>query len=209
MNKTSACGSELQKQDSSQSVSNSSGSSELRARVALEWQMVREMIAGPLVSDEAAQLTITMMVDVAVEIGQERFHAAILKAIETCERRPTVATIRRIAGVNGRLEAQQEATASAWELVTKIVTRHIGRDAEGNVRLQGHLIRDGEVFREEPVPEIPEGVRRAVIAMGGWSSLADSHPTFWGARWSHWKELYVGDRAPLESSAMQIHRSDR
>jgi len=86
------------------------------------------------------------------------------------------------------------ALAEAWDLTIRVVTRHIGRDGEGNAVLQPRVYRDGDVFREEPVPDIPEGVRRAVRAMGGWSALADSYPQWTGQRFAQFKELWTGER---------------
>lgn len=153
--------------------------------------MVKEMIAGPLLSDEAARLTITMLADVAVEIGQERFHAAILKAIETCERRPTVATIRRIAGVNPVLDERAVAMAAAWSLVTDVVQRHVARDSNGNAYLSPFIAwQEGSGYHvEKPVPAIPESVRRAVVNLGGWGALADAHPIWWAQKFTQFKEL--------------------
>lgn len=129
------------------------------------------------------------LVQVAQDIGRERFHDAIVRAIETCERRPTLATIRRIAGVNPRLDSNAEALAAAWQVVTVVVTRHIGRDGEGQAFLQPWLQKGDEVWYETPVPHIPEGVRLAVASLGGWGALADSWPQWAGQRFATFKEI--------------------
>lgn len=166
--------------------------------------MVKEMISGPLLSDEAARLTITMLTDVAVEIGQERFHAAILKAIETCERRPTVATMRRLAGVSPVLDERAQAVVSAWSLVTDVVQRHVARDQHGNAYLAPFIAwsEGGGYHVEQPVPEIPECVRRVVVNLGGWGALAESYPVWWSQKFMLFKELFQfspADRAALIS----------
>ena len=146
----------------------------------MEVQLLRECIPGPLLSVEAMQITQNMMVAIAEEIGTEKFHTTILKAIETCDRRPTVAKIRQLAGLNSRLEPAQEAAAKAWGIVVTVLTRHIGRDGEGNVILRPFLSRAGDAFHEKPVPDIPEGVRKSVAALGGWGALAESFPQWNG-----------------------------
>jgi hypothetical protein len=196
-------GIELQKQDLNQSAINSQASSNLRAWVAAEYQCLREMVPGPLPSKQADALTLDMLEVIAKDIGTTRFHEMILKAIETCERRPTIATLRRIAGLNDRLDSNADALARSWELVTLIITRHIGRDGEGNAVLQSRVYRDGEVWREDPIPEIPEGVLRAVRALGGWGALSDSYPQWFGQRFQQWKELYRGEGCGLAGSALR------
>jgi hypothetical protein len=189
----SVIGSELKKQDLNQREINSQASSNLRAWVAAEYQCLREMVPGPLPSKQADALTLDMLEAIARDIGTTRFHEIILKAIETCERRPTIAVLRRLAGINDRLDSNADALARSWELVTLIGTRHIGRDGEGNAVLQPRVYRDGEVWREDPIPDIPEGIRRAIRTLGGWGALSDSHPQWWGQRWTQWKELYRGE----------------
>lgn len=146
-------------------------------------------------SDSAANYLLDRLVELAAEIGPERFHDVIVRAIETCERRPVLATFRRLAGMNSRLDAHGEALATAWEIVTQVVVKHIGRDAENSVYLKPFLRRDGDTFREEPVPAIPEGVRRAVASMGGWSALAEAYGgEWWNARFQTFRDLYAGER---------------
>lgn len=164
------------------------------------------MVPGPLPSKQADALALDMLEVIAKDIGTTRFHEMILKAIETCERRPTIAALRRLAGLNDRLDSNANALAAAWGLVTDVVCKHIGRDGNGTAFLQSRVYRDGNLFREEPIPEIKDSVRRAVHAMGGWAVLADSYPQWWGQRYQQFKELWAGDRAPLESSAMRTRR---
>lgn len=185
-------GKELQKRDLNQREINSSGSFSLRAWVAAEWQLAREMLPGPLPSKEADKLMLDMLEAMAQEIGVDQFHAVILKVIETCERRPTVATFRKLAGLNQRLDPHADALAAAWSLVTDIVLKHIGRNGEGQAILQPRTYRDGEVWREESVPEIPEGIKRTISMMGGWGAVSDSYPQWFGQRFQQFKELWRG-----------------
>lgn len=164
------------------------------------------MIPGPLLSDEAAKLYVDMLTAIAVEVGQMHFHRTILKAIETCDRRPTIAMFRKLAGLNGRLDVHQEATAKAWELITHIVSRHIGRDGEGNCQLKTWLERtDGGVFIEHRVPEMSVATRRAVAALGGWAALVESRPTFWSQKFQMFREIYRPD--PSDMFADQAHET--
>lgn len=141
-------------------------------------------------SDHATQILLDSLEKIAREIGTERFHEVIMKAIDTCERRPTIATYRKLAGLTTRLSPQDEALAAAWELVTLIVTRFLAYDAEGNISVRPRIaFHDGKHFEEMP-PEVLEGVRKAVMAMGGWKALASSYPEWWGQRFQAFKELY-------------------
>lgn len=159
--------------------------------MAAEHQTLKELIPGALLSDHAAKIMLDKLVEIATELGQEKFHQLILKAIDTCDRRPTIARFRQLAGLNGRLDIQQEAVAAAWSLITTVVTRHIGRDGEGRAFLQPHLWRnDQSTYSEEPVPAIPRGVAQAIASMGGWGALADSWPQWTGQRFALFKELY-------------------
>lgn len=155
--------------------------------------MVREMIPGPLLSDQATNLYLNRLEEVASAVGVERFHEVVLHIIDTCDRRPTVATFRRLAGLNGRLDPQQERLVEAWDLVSKVLTRHIGRDHNGNVVLRSWLQSVGNEHREIPVPEIPAGVKDAVRMMGGWNALVESWPTYAGQKYSQFRELYRGE----------------
>jgi hypothetical protein len=187
-------GKELQKQASSLNGLNSPGSStDLRKWVATELQAVREMIPGPLLSDQATNLYLDRLEEVASTVGAERFHAIVLHIIDTCDRRPTVATFRKLAGLNGRLDPQQEQLVAAWDLVSKVLTRHVGRDHNGNVILRPFLQHETSGYREIPVPEIPQGVKDAVRMMGGWAALVESWPTYAGQKFSQFSQLYRGE----------------
>ena len=158
----------------------------------MEVQLLRECIPGPLLSVEAMQITQNMMVSVAEEIGTDRFHTTILKAIEMCDRRPTVAKFRQLAGLNSRLEPDAEAVAVAWSFIVGIVRRHIGRDGNGNAVLQPWVSyrSPSGIFVQTDVPDIPIGIHEAVSAMGGWGTLADNLPQWTTQKFNQFKELY-------------------
>jgi hypothetical protein len=187
-------GKELQNQDLSLSDPASTSSPNLRDWVKMEVQLLRECIPGPLLSVEAMQITQNMMVAIAEEIGTEKFHVTILKAIETCDRRPTVAKIRQLAGLNSRLEPDAEAVAVAWSFIVGIVKRHIGRDGNGNAVLQPWVSYRspglGGICVQEDVPDVPIGIHEAVSAMGGWGTLADNLPQWTSQKFNQFKELY-------------------
>lgn len=178
-------------------------SPEFRRWVAAEHQVLKEQIPGPIMSDSAASFLLDKLVEIAAAIGPEKFHAMIVKAIETCERRPVLATLRRLAGLNPRLDSHGEALAEAWGLVTTVVTRHLGRDANGNVFLQSRLSRDGVGWKEEACPHISAGVRRAVLLLGDWGALADAHPTWWNQRFEAFKSVYRGEPATALATKTQ------
>ncbi len=161
--------------------------------MALEYQMIREMIPGPQLSDEATNLFLDRLMEILLRVGQERFHEIVLQIIDTHDRRPTVATFRRLAGMNNRLDPQQERLVEAWDLVSRILTRHIGRDVQGNVVLRSFMQSEGEGHREIPVPEIPPGVKETIRMMGGWSALVESWPTYAGQKFSQFSQLYRGE----------------
>lgn len=171
--------------------------------VAGEYQVLREMIPGPAMSDAATKIMLDELEAVASQIGEAAFHGVILKAIETCERRPTLATLRNLAGLNRRLSPKDEALAKAWEILSVCVTRFMAYDGEGNVSLKARVSqRDGHYFEEEP-PHVPDGVMRAVRSLGGWKALVESYPTWWTQRFQSFKEVYSpgeGEQAILLGS---------
>jgi hypothetical protein len=200
-------GKELQKQDSSLSGSNSTGScSELRAWVALELQVMKELVPAKEMSDEAARAMLDMAEDAAAQVGKERFHDALVKAMTLAGQfRPTIGTIRRCCGLIPRLGVNEQAVAAAWSMVTTVVTKHLGVDGNGNRYLAPWLRRDGysgamgdnpmqlQSWKEEPVPAIPASVVAAVKALGGWGALADAHPQWWPQRFEAFKQLWQPD----------------
>jgi len=150
------------------------------------------MIPGQLMSDEAARLQLKLMVELANEIGLQRFNDTVEKAIESCDRRPTVATMRRLAGV---AYVEPTSVAKAWELVTELVTKHVKYNEQGVAVLAPRSTMKDAKFVEVPIPPVPPEVTRTVTAMGGWGSLVDSYPMFWGQRYANFRELYHDEPA--------------
>lgn len=150
------------------------------------------MIPGPLPSKEADKLTLDMLESVAEQIGRESFHAVIVKAIQTCERRPTIAMLRNLAGLNSRLTLDAEAVAAAWSFIVGIVKRHIGRDGNGNAFLQPFISYRGTggLCVQEDVPDTPIGIHEAVSAMGGWGALAESLPQWTTQKFNQFRDIY-------------------
>ncbi len=155
---------------------------------------MKELVPAKEMSDEAARAMLDMAVDAAAQVGQERFHAALVQAMGIAGQfRPTIGTIRRCCGLSPRLDANQDALVAAWGLVVRILTRHIGRDGEGNCVLRSFIQMEGNGHREIPVPEIPPGVKDAIRMMGGWPALVESWPAYAGQRYVQFKELYRGE----------------
>jgi len=147
------------------------------------WQMVRELLPSKMESDAALKVRIGFLKEIVAEVGNERFIAAIKQCVRTCMFRNevTIARIRQEAGLS--VAPAPSPAVEAWELVTRIVTHHLGRDAEGNAVLQPHVkISENHLAVMTSLPNIPDAVARAVAAMGGWSALAESYPAWWGQR---------------------------
>ena len=151
-------------------------------------QAIREMIAGPLMSDEARSFYLDRMTAIAVEIGPEAFEKVVIQIIDTCERRPTIATFRRLASL--RMDTPLSPVAAAWNLVVLILRRHIDRDGNGMAVLAPKTRMVGGKAVTEPIPEISAGVRQAVAALGGWTALADCDPQWLPERYRAFKELF-------------------
>ena len=156
------------------------------------WQMVRELLPSKMESDAALKVRIGFLKEIVAEVGNERFIAAIKQCVRTCMYRNevTIARIRQEAGLS--VAPAPSPAVEAWELVTRIVVGHIGRDAEGNAVLEPRVVlrSDSGLALVQKVPAIPDAVARAVAAMGGWSALAESYPAWWGQRLQQFEKLY-------------------
>ena len=145
------------------------------------------------VSDEAAQLRLELMAEIAAEVGEQHFVHAVRNAIKISHRRwdVSIARIREMAGL--RFVPEPSPAAKAWELVTHVFVNHCRVDADGNYRLETKtVIRDGKA-EETPVPAISPAVKRAVQALGGWAALAESFPEYWQQKYGAFKELFHED----------------
>ncbi len=165
-------------------------SNDLKVWVAMELQMMRELCPGKEMSDDAARIMLALAVDAAEKVGRERFHAALVKAMDVSGQfRPTIGLIRRMSGVSPRMDFSADAVAAAWALVTTCVARHMGYDGEGHAYLTYRIATEGGRLRQEGPPPLPAGVLQAVRSMGGWTALAEAHPAYWSQRFETFKQL--------------------
>jgi len=156
--------------------------------------MVREMIPGPQMSDQARAIFEGKLAGIAGEIGPERFIALLDLVVDTCDRRPTIATLRELAGIPRPKPRPQYV--SAWNVVTLVVRRHLRLDTEsGTMVVVPYARMNAGVFVEEPAPEITASIQRAVDGLGGWSNLSSSYPEYWSAKLNMFKDLYEGEQA--------------
>jgi hypothetical protein len=148
-------------------------------------------------SDEATQLRLELMAEVAEAVGEQRFIRAIRDAIKVSHRRwdCSVARIREMAGL--KWTPPLSATAEAWQLVTRVFIDHCRVDADGNYRLEEKVVNVDGKAQVTPVPEIPLEVKRAIAGLGGWAALAESFPEYWQQKYSAFKELYCEDEPSL------------
>jgi hypothetical protein len=155
------------------------------------WQMVRELLQGPMESDEALQMRIVFLCEIVDEVGAERFIEAVKQAIRISEFRSQVSIgrIRRLCGLD--VTEPTTPAVQAWHLVTTVATRFVRRDVNGNAVLEPRVtLDDNRQGIVEPVPDIPDAVAKAVQDMGGWGALQDSFPAWWAQRFQLFKELY-------------------
>lgn len=152
--------------------------------------MLREVFPDgrPLPDDAIASLMLDRMQALANEIGPQAFHAAVLKAIDTCTHRPSIGVLRRLAGVSPRLDTHADAVVKAWDHVLKIARRHLGRDGEGNVVLRPFAERTPNGYVERPVPQLTAGVLAGLRVIGGWEALAETSPEFLSAKWAQFRD---------------------
>lgn len=180
--------------------------------------MMKELVPAKEMSDEAARAMLDMAEDAAAQVGKEKFHNALVKAMTLAGQfRPTIGTIRRCCGLMPRLDTNAEAVAAAWSLVTTVVTKHLGVDGNGNRYLAPWLHRDGysgavgdnpmqlQSWKEELVPAIPSSVVEAVKALGGWGALADAHPQWWPQRFEAFKQVWRPDPAEIQTLLADAH----
>lgn len=158
---------------------------------ATAWQLVREQLASNMSeSDESLRYRLNEFADIIQEVGIERFQQAIQRCLRIYSKRweVTIAAVRREAGLD--CSPAKPAYVEAWEVVTRIVRYHLKMDANGNVRIESRVTRSGTRIVLHAAVGITPAIERAVDMMGGWQSLYESWPTFWGARQTHFKEIY-------------------
>lgn len=144
-------------------------------------------------SEQAAELRLELMAELAEEVGEQRFVRAVRDAIKVSHKRwdCSVARVREMAGL--RHVPPPSATATAWEFVTQVFIDHVRTDPAGNYVLEEKWTALDGVPTVKPVPFIPFPIKRAVQGMGGWAALAESWPEFWTSKLRDFRELYHTD----------------
>jgi hypothetical protein len=101
----------------------------------------------------------------------------------------TIKKIRECAGLH--YSPEPAPAYKAWEFVTEVTRRHVRRDPEGFYRLEPWYTSNGtDVATVTPVPEIPEPIKHAVQAIGGWAALAQCDPQYWAQRMKDFVNCY-------------------
>ena len=144
-------------------------------------------------SDLAVKLRLEMMTDIAMEVGAERFMAAVKQAITLSRHRYdcSIARIRECAGLHQG--SVMSPAMKAWADVTEIVEKHVRRSPEGGWRLEDHYEQRGGVWWTTPVPTISPAMLRAVKMIGGWAALAQTDPAYWNQRMRDFCAAYQED----------------
>ena len=157
-------------------------------------QCVREIfpIKDHTESDLAVRLRIEMLTDIVLEVGAERYLAAVKKAITISHNRydVTIKKIRECAGL--RFVPEPAPAYKAWQFVTEVRDRHVRRAPEGHWRLEPwYRVQEGSltVVAVDP-PPIPAPVQRAVQALGGWGALAMCPKEYWYQRLKDFVNVY-------------------
>jgi hypothetical protein len=158
---------------------------------ATAWQLCREALPSSLVeSDEMLRYRLNKFQEVIQEVGSERFHQAIDRCLKIYNKPwdMTIANVRREAGLD--CSPTKPLYVEAWELITLCVRFHVARNADGRVVLEPRLSRREGTIVVTPVPELSDAMRLAVDLMGGWESLQEAYPAWWGSRLSNFKEIF-------------------
>lgn len=147
-------------------------------------------------SEEAMQLRLEMLAEIAEQVGEQQFVQAVRNAIKVSHRRwdCSIARIREMAGL--RYTPEPSASAKAWELVTRVFIDNCRTDMNGNYRLEEKIVNFNGVARVFAVPEISPAIKRAIQGLGGWAALAESWPEYWSAKLRDFRELYYEDDSP-------------
>ena len=155
-------------------------------------------------SDLALRMRLKLMAKVIDEVGQERFHRAVEKAISISHSRyhVTVARIRECAGL--QYVPPRPPAAVAWEFVVQVFLDHVRTDGNGNYHLEPkYQSVDGKVTVTDP-PEVPPAILRAVRSMGGWAAIAEAWPEFISQKFRDFKDLYDPGEVQGMNSGKQL-----
>lgn len=175
-------------QKSSESVS----AEEARRVAGLGLLALREMFpTRDMESDLAAKLRLEMMTDIVVEVGYDRFMAAVKKAISISRNRfdCSIFRIRECAGL--QYQPPPSPAHRAWSQVRQYVTRHVRRHPEGGWQIEDFVyLGEGDKACVIKAPELPEATKRAVQTIGGWGALATTPDEFWSKRMADFIAVY-------------------
>lgn len=159
-------------------------------------------------SDEATQLRLEQLAEIAEQVGEQRFVKAVRDTIKVSHRRwdCSIARVREMAGL--KWTPPISAAAEAWSMVTRIFIDHCRTDGDGNYRLEEKVVNVDGKAQVTPVPEIPLAVKRAIQGLGGWAALAESWPEYWSAKLRDFRDLYHEDEPSLRiDSGSELERA--
>ena len=164
---------------------------EAKRLAATAWQLCREALSFTAdESDELLRYRLGELQEIIFEVGPERFHLAIKRCLRIYSKpwEMTVANIRREAGLD--CSPAKLPYVEAWEKVTEVVRKHLCRDANGHLHIEDRITLVDGYVKTFPVPVLSHEILAAVMAMGGWASLLESHPQYWSIRLTQFKEIY-------------------
>jgi hypothetical protein len=186
-------------------VSNSNGSSiDALKLAAVGIALIKESFpTNQAESEQAAELRLELLAELAEQVGEQRFVRAIRDTIKVSHRRwdCSVARVREMAGL--RYVPPPSLAAQAWEMVTQVFIDHCRTDANGNYRLEDKIVNVNGAARVFHVPEIPLAIKRAIRSLGGWAAIAEAWPEYIGAKYRDFKELYHEDDSPRVDSGLE------
>jgi hypothetical protein len=154
-------------------------------------------------SEEAMQLRMELLSELAEQVGEQRFVKAIRDTIKVSHRRwdASVARIREMAGL--RYTPEPSPAAQAWALVTQVFIDHCRTDENGNYRLEEKIVNVNGVARVFAVPELSPAIKRAIQGLGGWAGLAEAWPEYWSGKLRDFRELYHEDEPGPRMDSLQ------
>lgn len=144
-------------------------------------------------SELAVAVRLELLAGIAAQVGSVAFFEAVKKAIGTARGRYDVTPLR-ISEAAGLHHFTTHPAVRAWSFVTSVLHRHVREAPAGGYRLEEYVYRNGEQIVTVPVPEIPDAVKRAVAAIGGWVALKQCEPIYFGQKMKDFRECYSEDR---------------
>lgn len=149
---------------------------ELDVWLAQRLKVTRAMFPNSKLTPEAVSVFLSEWANICSEIGQAAFDRALTDAVRESDFFPSIALIRRCAGITGETQAKCEADA-AWDLVQAHIRKWFG--LPGARIFKGRDPQTGALVFEK-APSLPERVEYAVRAVGGLHRIAnvrdDSEP---------------------------------